>query len=148
MLHAEVSTIIQAAPDQVRAIYRAYEQWPQLFPHTIRGVQLICATDDKTILLIEHAEGQVINILTYRSPEEIALEEFKRRYDAQFINHFMACSGGTQFTLTANIALKGSYQWLAPILPPYIRWQMKTYVLTPLKEYAEGHRDRAERSYP
>lgn len=138
MIHAEVSTVIRAPQPKVVAIYRDYENWPRLFPLTIKGVHLLCVTTDKTVLLIEHTEGRVINLLTYRSPEEIVLEEFKRKYDAQFINRFTTCPEGTRFTLTANIALKGVYQWLTPLLPRYLRWQMTTYVLKPVKSYAEG----------
>lgn len=122
MLHTEISTTIQAPQRKVVAIYRDYENWPRLFPLTIKRVHLLCAATDKTVLLIEHTEGQVINILTYRSPEEIALAEFKRKYDAQFINRFTTCPEGTQFTLTAKLALKGIYRWLTPLLPRYIRW--------------------------
>lgn len=65
--------------------------------------------------------------------------------DAKCINRFVAIPEGTQFTLGADITLKGVYQLLAPLLPPYIRWQMTNYVLNPLKSSAEGSQGQDER---
>jgi hypothetical protein len=141
MIHTEVSTTIRAPQPTVVATYRDYRNWPRLFPRTIKGVHLLCEETNKTVLLIEHTEGRVINMLTYVSSEEIQLQEFKRRYDAQFVNRFAALPDGTRFTLAADITLKGVYQLFTPFLLRYIRWQMEKFVLNPVKSYAEDSRN-------
>jgi len=41
------------------------------------------------------------------SPREIRLEEFKRRFDARFINRFEAVEQGTRYSIVADVQLKG-----------------------------------------
>jgi uncharacterized protein DUF998 len=94
-VHTVVSTDIEAPPELVASLYADYQRWPRLFPATIRGVRL--AADDgqyKTIEVDHVTEGKVINIMVVVSPTEVRLEEFKRRFDARFINRFEAVGAG------------------------------------------------------
>ncbi|HMB29907.1 MAG TPA: hypothetical protein VKS99_17485, partial [Blastocatellia bacterium] len=93
----------------------------------------------RKVLEIDHREGRVINILTLVSQEEVELEEFKKKYDGKFVNRFEAVSGGTRFTVAADISLKGDYKLLAPFLGSYIRKQITAFVLDPVKKSAEAH---------
>jgi hypothetical protein len=137
MLHVETSTMIQAPQTRVVEIYQDYRNWPNLFP-TIKGVRLVREEPGKKVLEIDHMEGRVINILTLVSPEEVELEEFKKKYDGKFVNRFEAVSGGTRLTVAADISLKGRYKLLAPFLGGYIRKQITAFLLDPVKKLAEG----------
>jgi hypothetical protein len=137
-LRAVSSVLIRKPQAEVAALYRTYATWPKVFP-TIRAVRLLREEAGRTTLEIDHREGRVINILTVVSPEEIKLEEVKRKYDATFLNRFEAVPEGTRYTLVGDIALKGPYKVLGPFLKGYIRKQMNAFVLEPLKIYAEGH---------
>ena len=123
-------------------IYRDHQHWSQLFP-TIRGVHLLEQNDDTITLEVDHREGRVINRMTVLSPQEIRLEEFKRFYDASFLNRFEADATGTRYTLIGDIRLKGAARILAPFLKGYIRQQMRRFVLEPVKQYAEFADSRA-----
>jgi len=95
MVHTVVSAEIGAPPELVAALYADYEGWPRLFPATICGVRLLADDGQRKTIEIAHAsEGNVINILIVVSPQEIRLEEFKRRFDARFINRFEAAGAG------------------------------------------------------
>jgi Polyketide cyclase / dehydrase and lipid transport len=137
MLHIETSITIRTPQPTVAAIYRNYDDWPRVFP-TIKAVRLIREEAGKQILEIDHQEGRVVNILTDVSPEQIELKEWKKRYDATFVNRFEAIPEGTRFTLAADISLKGVYKLLAPFMHGYIRQQMTTLVLDPIRRVAEG----------
>src|SRR5215831_5301585 len=49
----------------------------------------------------------LINIMMVLSPREIRLEEFRRRFDARFINRFEAVGQGTRYSIVADVQLKG-----------------------------------------
>jgi hypothetical protein len=138
MLHIEASTTIHAPQPRVVAIYRDYRGWPRIFP-TIKAVRLIGEKVGSQLLEIDHREGCMVNILTCVSAEEIELKEWKKRYDATFLNRFEAIPEGTRFTLVADIALKGVYQLAAPFVRGYIRRQMVRLVLEPIREAAEDN---------
>ena len=137
MLHIETSITIRAPQPRVAEIYRNYRDWPRVFP-TIKAVRLMREEPGKQILEIDHQEGRVVNILTNVSPEQIELQEWKKRYDATFVNRIEAIPEGTRFTLAADISLKGVYKLLAPFLHGYIRQQMTDLVLNPIRKVAEG----------
>ena len=139
MLHMETAIVIHAPQPQVLAIYRDYRNWPRIFP-TIKRVRLTREQPGQQVLEIDHREGRVVNILTDVAPGEIELKEWKRRYDATFLNRFQAIPDGTRFTLRADIALKGVYRLLAPFVRWYVRHQMVTLVLEPMRMAAEGRR--------
>ncbi len=139
MVHMETSVVIHAPQPKVLATYRDYRSWPQIFP-TIKAVRLARERPGQRVLEIEHREGHVVNVLTDVAPDEIELKEWKRRYNATFRNRFQVIPDGTRFTLRADIALKGVYGLLAPFVRGYIRHQMVTLVLEPLRRAAEGRR--------
>ena len=137
VLHVEASTTIRAPRTRVVEIYQDYRNWPKFFP-TIKAVRLVREEPRRKVLEIDHDEGRVINILTTVSPEEVVLEEFKKKYDGKFVNRFEAVPGGTRFTVAADISLKGFYKLLAPFVDGYIRKQITVFVLDPVKKFAEN----------
>ena len=71
-------------------------------------------------------------------PDEIQLDERKRRYDARFTNHFESVPQGTRYSLVGEVRLKGAMAALAPLAKPIVRARMRRFVLEPLKEMAEA----------
>jgi hypothetical protein len=94
-------------------------------------------------LEIDHIEGRAINELLVRSPDEIDLWEVKRRYDARFLNRFDTVPGGTRFTVSGDIYLKGLAKLLQPFLRGYVRRQMERLQLQPVKAEAEARAGHA-----
>jgi hypothetical protein len=63
--------------------------------------------------------------------------EFKRRYDAPFVNEFISEREGMRHPLTASVRLKRSYRLAAPVVKPLVLARMRRYVVEPLKAAAE-----------
>jgi hypothetical protein len=83
--------------------------------------------------------------MTLAPPEEIRLEEHKRRYDALFVNRFEVDVAGTRCTLWAEVRMTGWRWLLSPLARPLARPQMRRFVLEPVKraaEHLEGCGDR------
>ncbi len=139
MLHVQASTIIHAPRAKVVDIYRDYANWSKVFP-TIHAVRLMRKDASKTVLAIDHWEGQVINILTFVSPSEIQLREFKKRYDALFSNCFEVVPNGTRYSVIADVSLRGFAKLFEPFLAGYVRRQIVRFVLDPIKQSAEATR--------
>jgi hypothetical protein len=139
VVHAVASRVIRAAPERVSALYRDYLGWPQLFPATIRGTRLVGEEGSSKTIEVDHAtEGKVVNVMTVLSPDEIRLEEHKRRYDARFVNRFEPHAQGTRYTVAAEVALKGPLRLLAAIARPIVRWQIDRFVLRPMQALVEA----------
>jgi hypothetical protein len=136
MIRVHTATVIKAPKETASQVYADYAGWPHVFP-TISGVRLLRREGSKQILEIDHREGKVINEMTIRSPDEIDLREVKRRYNARFINRFEAVPGGTRFTVSGEIYLKGVAKLLQPFLGGYVRRQMQRWQLQPVKSEAE-----------
>lgn len=137
MRAVEASTTIRASPPCVVGIYVDFDRWPSVFP-TIRSVRLLSQDGVRRVLEVDHREGRVVNVLTVVSPQEIWLTERKRRYDGSFVNRFVAVPGGTRFTVSARIRLRGIYRLAAPLLARgYVRRQLTTFVLEPIRRAAE-----------
>ena len=139
MVHTVVSTEISAPPDVVAALYADYEGWPRLFPATIRGVRLLADDGQRKTIEVDHAsEGKVINIMMVVSLHEIRLEEFKRRFDARFINRFEAAGQATRYSIVADVQPKGLAHALAPLAPPIVRARLNRFVLQPMRAAVES----------
>jgi hypothetical protein len=138
-VHAVASQVINAAPDRVMAIYRDYGRWAEIFPATIRGTRLIRENDTTQAIEVDHTRaGRVLNLMTVVAPGEIRLEEFKRHYEARFINRFEPDARGTRFTVIADVQLKGILRLLSLIAPPFVRRRIAKFVLGPMKAKAEA----------
>ena len=72
------------------------------------------------------------------SSTRIDLVEFKRRYDATFVNEFLPEGEGMRYTLTASVRLKWPYWLAAPFVKPLVLARMRRYVVEPLKAAAES----------
>lgn len=153
MPQIQASIIIRAPWTRVAQLYRDYQNWPNLFPDTIRGVRLVTSEGNRTELEIDHREGKVANVLKQVSPERVDLWEAKRHYEGTFVNRFQAVPEGTRYTVVADIKLRGVARLLGPFLSGYIRRQLIRYVLEPMRVLAEmdaavGQRNsRARNSY-
>jgi Polyketide cyclase / dehydrase and lipid transport len=132
----QASTMVSAPRETVAAVYADYPSWPRMF-RTINSVRLLRHDGSKLVLQIDHAEGRVINELDVRAPDEIDLYEVKRHYDGRFVNRFEAVAGGTRFTVTGQIQLKGWARLLRPLLPPYARRLIRRLQMEPVKNEAE-----------
>ena len=136
-MRVTMSTVIRAPRDRVFAIYANYRDWPKIFP-TIKGVRLVRDDGDVKLLEIDHREGLVPNTLRLRPPDVIAVDEIKRRYTGTFTNTFEVAPGGTRYTVAADTHLKGGYKLATPLVAGYVRHQLVTLVLDPIKQCAEG----------
>jgi hypothetical protein len=67
----------------------------------------------------------------------IELEEYKNRFDGHFEYRFEPVREGTRFTIVADITLKGFYKCLESILRPYVRQQLRHFVIDPMKQAME-----------
>lgn len=122
------------------ALYNDYGRWPQLFPATIRGTRLLDRQPGAVTVEVDHrSEGRVVNIIRPRPPNCIELEEFKRRFDATFLNCFCRVPGGSRYTVRASVRIKGGLAVLAPLFAPLVRRQVRRYLLEPMREAAARH---------
>jgi Polyketide cyclase / dehydrase and lipid transport len=136
------STIVSASKATVADVYAEYRSWPGLFP-AIGGVRLLRREGAALVLEVDHLEGTVVNELLVRSSDEISLREVHRRFDALFVNRFRTIPGGTRFTVTGEIHLKGAVRVLRPFLRGYVRKRMERLQLRPVKAEAEARARRA-----
>jgi hypothetical protein len=136
------ATTVSAPPATVCDVYAEYRSWPRLF-QTINGVRLLRREGAALVLEIDHLEGTVINELLVRPPGEISLREVHRRFDSLFLNRFQAIPGGTRFTVTGEIHLKGFARLFQPFLRRYVRKRMERLQLQPVKAEAEARARRA-----
>src|SRR4030095_7412876 len=97
---------VNAPADRVQALYRDPNNWARLFPATIRGARVVRREGDTTVVEVDHREEHAVHILHYVSSTRIELVEFKRRYDASFVNEFISEGEGMRYTLTASVRLK------------------------------------------
>ena len=145
MVRTVVSADINAPPERLAALYADWAGWPRLFPATIRGVRLLA--DDglcKTVEVDHASEGKVINIMMVVSPHEIRLEEFKRSFDARFINRFEAAGQGTRYSIVAEVQLKGVARALGPLVTKIVRTRLNRFVLEPMRAAAESGQQRQQ----
>ena len=140
MIEAVVSEHVNAPADRVRALYRDPDNWARLFPATIRGARVVRKEGNTTVVEVDHVEGKVVNILSDVSATRTDLLEFKRRYDATFVNEFIPEREGMRYTLTASVRLKWPYRLAAPFVKPLVLGRMRRYVAEPLKLAAETER--------
>lgn len=139
MIRATLTEHVHAPPERLRALYDDPEGWARLFPLTIRGARVVRRQGGTTVVEVDHhVEGPVLNVLRHLSPTRIELEEFKRRYDATFTNEFVPESGGTRYTLSAEVRLKWPYRLLSPFARRLVIAMMRRHVVEPLKAAAEG----------
>lgn len=74
---------------------------------------------------VDHVEGKVVNILRDVSRTRTDLVEFKRRYDATFVNEFIPEGEGMRYTLRASLRLKWPYRLAAPFIRPLALARMR-----------------------
>jgi hypothetical protein len=140
MVHAEVSTCIQADPWKACGLLADPAKWPEIFPRTIRSVQLLRREGVFLEIEVRQRDGLAVHRMRILSPEELELEERTKRYDARFICRFGPDHGGTRLSLVAEIELKRPFG-LRRLLPkPFVVHQIKRHVMKPLKTYAESRR--------
>ncbi|WP_242353496.1 MULTISPECIES: SRPBCC family protein [Anaeromyxobacter] len=142
-----ISTHIDAAAEQVLALYADPARWPTIFPATIVAARVVRAEGGELVVEVQHRrEGKVPNRLRQVSPTCLALEESKRRYDATFVSEFIPEPGGMRYTLHGAVRMKGAYRLLSPFLRPVMRAQMRRYAVEPLRAAAEQEASAARRS--
>jgi hypothetical protein len=142
MIRVAISEHINATADRVRSLYNDPENWGRLFPATIRRARVLRREANTTEVEVAHIEGRVINLLSEVSLTRIDLTEFKRRYDATFINEFIPAGQGTVYRLTGSISLKWPYRLLEPFLKALVISRMRRFIVQPLKTAVEQQRQR------
>jgi hypothetical protein len=138
---------IRAAPQRLATLYIDYPNWSRLFPATIRGARWIGDDGRDITVEVDHrSEGRVVNIIRPISSTVIALDEFKPRFDATFVNRFEPAGDGTRYVLDAEIHFRVPYALIAPLLRGIIRRRMRRFVLEPMRDAAEPERPRRKHS--
>ena len=137
MINLVESVVIRAPRDRVFALYADYRGWPRLFGATIRGVRLLQERGNSKTIQVDHVEGLVSNIMVLYPPREIRLTEFKRRYDAHFLNRFDRDPGGTRYSVVAHVNIKPPFSVLGRLLVPLVRSRIRRFILEPMKRAAE-----------
>jgi uncharacterized protein YndB with AHSA1/START domain len=138
-VHVEVSRVIRASPERLMALYLDVDDWPQLFPATIRNTHHIVRDGATTRLEVDHATAGVVeNIVTVTSPHEIVLDETKPTYRARFVNRFEPVPDGCRYTVAADVVLRGALRALRWLAPPIVRSRVERFVLEPMQRSAEA----------
>jgi hypothetical protein len=139
MIRVQASINIPASSPYLFSLYRNYSQWVKLFPLTIKDAKLVKEEEGNLTIMISHkTAGQVINILSVISANEIKLEEFEPRYHAVFINYFQPIDKGTCYRVTAEISVKGFLKIVEPFIKGLIKKRIKKFVLMPMKQYVQN----------
>ena len=142
-IRVRTSLYIRARPTRLAALYLDYEGWPRLFPATIRSVRRLDSLDNAITVEVDHrTEGHVVNIIHPRSATVIALEEFKPKFDAAFINRFDRVPGGTRYTVDAQVRFHMPWALLAPVLGGIVRRRVRRFVLEPMRAAADREAPR------
>ena len=145
VVRARVTTFIRAPRDRVAELFLDYAQWPRLFPATIAGVTLVRQDASSLSVLVEHRrEGRVLNELYLCEHGVVELREYKRRFDATFVNRFDDAPTGTLYTIDAEVRVKRPYAPLAPLLGWIVRRALRRYTMEPLRLAAERDRERPQ----
>jgi Polyketide cyclase / dehydrase and lipid transport len=137
-MRVKAETTVAAPKEVVARVYLDYGRWPEIFP-TIAAARLLHREHGTQVIEVDHrVEGKVVNALTARSADEVELKEWKRAYDATFLNRFEAVPGGTRFTVRGDIRLKGPRRLLSPLVRGHARRLIERLQLQPVKAAAEG----------
>ncbi len=140
MVHADVSTCIRADPWKACEILADAAKWPEIFPRTIRSVELLRREGAFLEFDVRRMDGLAVHELRILSPEELELEERTKRYHARFIYRFGPDHGGTRLRLIAEIELKRPFGILRLLPKPFVVHRIKRQVLKPLKAYIEARK--------
>lgn len=141
-----MSRHVRADATVLRALYTDVERWAAIFHETIAGARVLRRDAETTVIEVQHVEGRVINTLRDVPPHGLELREWKRRYEAVFLNEFEPEGQGTRYRLTATVTLTWPYALAEPFLRPVVRARMRRYVIEPLTRAAEADRSDRTRS--
>jgi len=138
VVRATASVHINATGERVFELYANPANWPRVFPK-IQAVRVVREVGDEKVVEVDHVdEGKVINVMRVVSATRIDLGETRRRYDAMFTNTIEAEPGGTRFTVSAEVRLKGFFRLAELFVKPVARLQIRRFVLMPMKNVAEN----------
>jgi hypothetical protein len=77
-------------------------------------------------------------VLTDCSDGVVVLREFKRRFNATFVNRFVRLQAGTRYTIDAEVRLKPPFSIFAPLLRGVVDRALRRYTMEPLRVAAES----------
>ena len=130
-------------PATVMSVFTDYSSWGETFPATIQSAQLLDDRGDRELVEVHHKRhGSVLNVIQKIGPNRIALEEYKPRYEANFLMTVRPALLGSLVTLSLELGVKGPAALLLPFLEPLARRQVRRFFLEPLKLACE------RRDYP
>jgi hypothetical protein len=139
MIRIQTSLNIHASSQYLFNLYRDYCQWNKLFPLTIKDAKLLKNENGNLTISVSHkTAGEVINILSVVSDNEIKLEEFKPLYHAVFVNYFQPINNGTCYRVTAEITVKGFFKIVELFIKSLIKKRIRKFVLVPIRQYVQN----------
>lgn len=139
-----MSAVFDAPSHVVLAAFVDIPTWHRTFPK-IRGAEVVTRNPTCLEVLVHHREGEVANRLQIRPPDTVWLEERKRRYDATFVNRFVALPDGkTEYQILGDIRLRGRLRVGGPLAGWYARHSLKRFTVEPLREAVESPSARQE----
>jgi hypothetical protein len=140
-MQTTVAATVSAPRDHVLALFLDYTQWPRIFHETISSTELVRRESHSLLVMVEHRrEGRVLNVLTDCGDGVVALREFKRRFNATFVNRFARVQDGTRYTVDAEVRIKPPFTLIAPFLRGVVERAVRRYTIEPLREAAESAR--------
>ena len=141
-VHTRVAITVLAPRDRLVALLLDYTRWSRIFPETIADAALVDRDAHSLVILVHHRrEGHVLNVLTDCGNGVVVLREFKRRFNATFVNGFVRTEAGTRYTIDAEVRLKRPFAIVAPVLRGVVERALRRYTMDPLRAAAE--RDEA-----
>jgi hypothetical protein len=143
-VHTSVTTTVHAPRDQVVALLLDYAEWPRIFSETIADTELVRRDAHSLVVTVHHRrEGRVMNVLTDCGDGIVTLREFKRRFNATFVNRFARSPGGTRYTIDAEVRIKRPFSVIAPLLRGVVERALRRYTMDPLRAAAEREHEDA-----
>ena len=79
-----------------------------------------------------------MNVIRPISPTTIALDEYKPRFDATFVNRFDAVAEGTRYTVEAEVRFNMPDALIAPSLRGVDWSRVRRFVLDPMRSATHG----------
>jgi len=138
-VHVTVTATLEAMRDRLVGLLLDYTQWPRIFSASIARTELVRRDARSMVVMVHHRrEGRVVNVLTDCGDGVVVLREFKRRYDATFVNRFDPAPDGTRYTVDAAVRIEQPFTLIAPLLRGVVERAIRRYTIEPLRAAAKG----------
>lgn len=144
MINVEVSETIRAPRDEVFSLVAGYEDWPRTYPH-IKSVRPLGQKYGEIVLELDTVVGGIVTIVQRTRKSDKIVQDLKNhKVYGKNIYTFETLLDGTRVTLAFSLSLKSFFRPLAPFVKGYIRKQLQSLVLLPLKNTAEAKKTQED----